>query len=534
MSDSNSSLFTFPPTVNILRSLSPHDNLSHSTSLRRVLRKYFYLRTFFSEGFANSEYCLTLLKLHEKNQFLNNGLIQEKDWSESFQFNEWAHNLNIRTKTDHPIKNYANDTKTKKSPEQVYNEQKIANLELIREITSSDLLFVLNDQDENEWCQKFLAIFYKVNEKELAKLLDEKPFEFTETDLKKDNNFKNFRNDFGELAKQKIIQSAQNKGSYCLNQHLFPQWLTIHNLNTKSSIVDYKQPESSSQSLPEMMIDRNYDLGIFIEKFGKPQNKRLLFASEYIVPDSSLTNNIFSSDVLKILAKNWFNNSEIKPLKIFFKKKKSSEQKERIIYPVTFFYIRRAPYLYAMSDEMLSNIDYPQWNWDAYRIDRIVDLEILDWNDAQISSSFKELNKTSQLPTPDDVDDKLDREIIGYAFWKPIKWMILRFESDHYQEYIKETSRSPIYQPININNLNQEITNKFTQEEINELKQNIKSDCEDKFNQEKYVFCLAKYYEGDSEVKQRILSWGKKVTVILPFQLKQEIFTEIKTTFELY
>lgn len=152
-------------------------------------------------------------------------------------------------------------------------------------------------------------------------------------------------------------------------------------------------------------------------------------------------------------------------------------------------------------------------------------------------------------------------------FGRKKRWTILRFERQHYEKYIKETSRNDYLinlEKLKYSSLQQLIERKTTNFNSSVKDSNLfslynhqlmKSDRtasrreRDRNFQElikidnylkksnlrkKYVFCLTKYYEGDIYVLQRLLSWGKQVKVIFPLELKNWLAEEINATWKLY
>lgn len=515
--------FDLKPTLDFLLYISGNKDLSQKTCLNEAVRKFAFLKTLYDNGFICPENHIRLLKLQT-----------DLNWEiNSFKFADWLRYLDLKADWNNLSNNeeklFTTDEERKRDFDKKIREE---NFTLLKTISVKNFLFVIADESKEEWSEIFCQKYQNIGEEKIKNLLEEKPFDVTDRVLR--NNLQQLADNDLIIETKAKIDKDKKTGKFKLDFELIKTWLEKYKHDDLSEDKS-NEITSSKEKFPEILIQRDFNLACFIDCFAPKSNqKRLLFASEYIINDNENINQI-----INVLKHNWYNNSEIKPLKLTYKKSKTSRQKDCFIYPVTFVYIKRAPYLYVIDDNSsINNSTHSlEWNWNAYRIDRIINLEVVDWNHEQILESFGDLNKREKLPIPDDVYSHYNFAwtVVGYAFWKPIKWMMLRFERHHYQEYIQNTSRHEIYQPINnIKEVNQELIDKFNPEEINALKQSIKSDLEGTFNQDKYVFCLARYYEGDTEVQHRILSWGQKVTVILPFSLKGKILAEINTTFQLY
>jgi CRISPR-associated protein (TIGR03985 family) len=179
-------------------------------------------------------------------------------------------------------------------------------------------------------------------------------------------------------------------------------------------------------------------------------------------------------------------------------------------------------------------------------------LHPISWNDSQVPSGFLELQEDEELPTIDDVLTYLDTEALGYAFWRPKRWMLVRFNRPHYDNHIANSSRIRIFKKVDLTDVTR--INSLIHQEAQNFQRNygnynlyqlpapscdwtekdLKKLVEQGENGEQYVFCLAKYYEGDLYVIQRLLKWGKQVKVILPYSLQAQLLAEIKATYDQY
>lgn len=115
-----------------------------------------------------------------------------------------------------------------------------------------------------------------------------------------------------------------------------------------------------------------------------------------------------------------------------------------IVYPVCIQYARRAKYLsgYGIDPEGVLQ-------WHNYRLDRIVSdqIQILPWGDGRIPLDLKELHRAGELPTWEEVQEKLD-EAWGFNFYAERQLLIMRFSPEFARWYVNDTDRHPTFQPI--------------------------------------------------------------------------------------
>ena len=99
----------------------------------------------------------------------------------------------------------------------------------------------------------------------------------------------------------------------------------------------------------------------------KPETINLLFkkANQRLSTDKSVT----ESDI--------WSRDPIPPIRLIYNSAKNYGEFECIVYPVCFYYIKRAPYLFAYG----TNPNNDEINWYDYRADRILKLEELRWED---------------------------------------------------------------------------------------------------------------------------------------------------------
>ena len=203
-----------------------------------------------------------------------------------------------------------------------------------------------------------------------------------------------------------------------------------------------------------------------------------------------------------------------------------------IIYPVCLHYFQRAIYLcaYGQRPKDLKNID-----WYNYRVDRIIKITELTWQDSNIPDMMLNKYLRKALPTPDDVRRQL-QEAWGFDFYQPKQTMLLRFEGSFGKDYIKDSFRHETFKQLTTIKEFQELIGSFyereDQEEVRTIIKQIQSDTN--IAKSGYIYCKAQYRNNDNNVLMRLRAWGPKVKILLPKMLKERITRDIQATTELY
>ncbi|WP_375495439.1 TIGR03985 family CRISPR-associated protein [uncultured Nostoc sp.] len=517
MSTDFTQLFDYPPTVELLRTFLPSKAvLLEDNAFKKTWRIYIYLKTIYGVG-------VTL----GNDKYIDSPLAG-KNASYEFSFLDWLSQLDIYLSNQIPKqlnKSKVNSNSSKKQQKAEEREKAKENIDLLQKLTIEDIWHQIfyTQEERDKWIDDF-KYFYKISETQVQQLLKLRPFDT------QGGNFTNYTRLY-RLDFQNSLANAQKT-----------QWLKPIYDSNKKLTGNYCKVDSWLQLIPESLEQNsnqgfngevnseyitNEELADFINKFARNTQKRLLFAAEFIRP-ANIKKQKYNA-LINTLELNWSKSDCVKPLKITYKKFKTSPVIITIIFPVIFYYIKRGPYLYAIR---AAEFEESRYDWEGYRLDRILDVEILDWENEQIPVKLRELKDENELPTPEEVEDSLYADTLGYAFWKTQKMMFVRFERNHYRNYIQNTSRQKIFKEINFKNfqkLNSDLDKFFNNKEITLIFQSLRGQIN-----EQYVFCIANFYEEDIDVFLRILSWGKNIKVILPFDLKEKIFQEIESTLKQY
>ena len=555
-----------PPSVSLLENLPLGDSLKKDDNLLKAARMYFFLKaTYDEEGFVCGNNCFKLdLKTKRGYDFKKKELDLEENNIHQFKKTDWFIYLNINSVTSHKnLTNWIKNESQEKNKRDKQQSIKIDNMSELLKLTIDNILFNSNLAEKEIFLKEFQQRYGQIDLERIEKSFfkDGEPMypfrnksqdvNITTIEKKKiDGLIRAYGNDFQSLVKQGWFLYTQEKdkkdGKYELQQEFSNFIQQTFLVNDSKSI---NTAENNGDVDGEFASDGQF--ANFIQKFHNIEESRLIVTSEYVIKSED-------KKILGKLEKNWFgvDNQKIEPFEVPQPILLDCQKFEspKIVYPVGFVYIQRAPYLYFIYQQ-----DENRINWGAVRSDRITDVKILNWNDNNIPSLLKQQEEES-LPNCYDILDYFEYDkALGYAFWKTKSWAILRFNREHYEKYIKGTSREsyltnlekPPFDSLQSliekesKKLNREVEDnldsasykhqkiKLKDEQLADLKIVEKNLLKSRSSKD-YVFCLAKYYEGDSYVLQRLLAWGKQVKVLFPQKLKTEISEEIKATLQQY
>jgi CRISPR-associated protein (TIGR03985 family) len=363
-----------------------------------------------------------------------------------------------------------------------------------KNININEWLFA-SSEDEEEWRQSFKKK-YPVTDEKLDRLLKSCPFAVDERTI---------RNDFKALVEKERLRSRKKS----------------KNNNEYQFIQDWS-PSIESEPIPIEEIFPN-EISTFFNSFVQPINgvQRFLIDLEYIVP-------LKESDRIELLQeklKKIWSEDPVNPIKLTYRSaKRYQEEVECVVYPVCFYYLLRAPYLFAYGQ---TPADKTKIDWYDYRVDRIASLEELTWENSNIPIDLLERFKRKKLPTTNDIKYEMI-EALGYDFYKPKQMMFVRFDRYFHANYIEGTERDLLFKKVNLRTIQSEINKAdISLENQRILLANLESRSSD-------IYCRVPYRVDDNNVVMRLRAWGAKVEVILPWDLRERMTQDMRDVWKLY
>lgn len=254
------------------------------------------------------------------------------------------------------------------------------------------------------------------------------------------------------------------------------------------------------------------------------QQRRVILYPDYLIPECTPQQD--RVDQIQSELQDIWNSEQVSPILITYRSAHQHNKiTECVIYPVCIYFMERAKYLCAYGSTPKAEI-----NWHNYRLDRVISKRLikLDWSDPRIPQLLREKYEDRELPTLETVKQKL-QEAWGYDFYKNKGLMVLRFERDFHDFYIKGTSLHETFTAIDYHQTVKTIEqNSLSPEnrkrvlEILELRPSTDA------------YYKVYYRVTDYHVLRRLRALGSKVEVLLPWDLRQEMALESQNTWNLY
>jgi CRISPR-associated protein (TIGR03985 family) len=258
-----------------------------------------------------------------------------------------------------------------------------------------------------------------------------------------------------------------------------------------------------------------------------------------------------ASEELQDIVGDWSDNLKevwkeevVCPIKIKYLSASKNKISSYIIYPVSIHYYQRAYYLYAFGEtperhNKLSpkNLSLP-FGWYSYRLERILNLGKLSWDDSPIAQSLKSEiysgDRVNYPYTPEYIHEQLELAY-GFSFYREAKTMLLRFEPDYECRYIKNTVRHQTFEKVeDVKEVKYLLLEQIKIETDPVLKERQKQLLDKVMLNPEDAYYKLRYRVGDNDVIMRLRSWGHNVEVISPWDLRSQIQEELEKTCNLY
>ncbi|WP_448564833.1 TIGR03985 family CRISPR-associated protein [Trichothermofontia sp.] len=211
----------------------------------------------------------------------------------------------------------------------------------------------------------------------------------------------------------------------------------------------------------------------------------------------------------------------IPPLAITYYSARLDSQDRYYIYPVCIYYAQRAAYLCAFGETPITT-----GQWYNYRLDRIQALQPLSWQDTQLPECLRQIYPR-QLPTPDYIDTQL-ANAWGFDFYLAERTLLLRFERNFHDRYIRDTFRHETFTQISYQAAKRLIQQNCCPAEQQQLLAILKA------RSETDAYYRAIYRDGDTNIRQRLRAWRPHGEILLPWHLRQAMRQEARAEYQLY
>ncbi|MDY6785556.1 MAG: TIGR03985 family CRISPR-associated protein [Cyanobacteriota bacterium] len=351
---------------------------------------------------------------------------------------------------------------------------------------------------------------YQLSQTELNTLA--RAVEYPERERHKNRPFavsrKTLKKDFKTLVSSGWL-TADNY-QYCKVRE-FPS-LPISNSHRVHSFSDFSITGQFLQS----------DLADFVQKFAPPINgvHRFFLHVEYII-SGQLYNRV---EELQNQLKRIWSEIPVPPIRLTYRSSKLYQDEVKcLVWPACIWYLQRAPYLFAYGQ---IPGDETQIGWYDYRLDRIEDLQQLSWDSPDIPLPLRSWEKT---PVPPEKISQWMSEALGFEFYKPPELMLLRFDRYFYSNYIAETQRDALFQKLT----HQQALSLAKKAPLTfEKRRKLQLILQSRSPQDAYR--RVNYRTGDNNVIMRLRAWGQNVEVLLPWDLRQRMRTDLAASWRWY
>lgn len=196
-----------------------------------------------------------------------------------------------------------------------------------------------------------------------------------------------------------------------------------------------------------------------------------------------------------------------------------------VVYPVCIYYYRRGPYLCGYGQVPGQNVQLVDWR--NYRLDRIQDVAVVNWEDEAVPERLRQAYDTQALPTPEEIELRMS-EVWGFDYYQPPRQLLIRFDTLWDQRYIQNSLRHPTFQPVAFEQaqklIRAELTGARQQHLLRELASRSSED----------AYYQATYRHSDPNVRQRLRAWRPHVEVLLPWDLRRQVAAEVNREMRFY
>ncbi|MBD2415379.1 CRISPR-associated protein [Nostoc calcicola FACHB-389] len=247
--------------------------------------------------------------------------------------------------------------------------------------------------------------------------------------------------------------------------------------------------------------------------------QRFFLELDYVIPPSNLD---LVDDWQYELRQIW-TKTPVPPIKITYDSARTRNVVTCIVYPVCIYYIQRAVYLCAYGESPDRKTD-----WYNFRLDRIQQITSLEWSNVEIPQHLQQHYQQITLLNPDYIAQEM-ANAWGFDFYLPSRLMLLRFDGDYNERYIQNTIRHKTFKAITYQQAQNLIRREIS---YSQHKKALLKVLENRSPQDAYY--QVSYRHQDNGIMMRLRAWRPRCEVLLPFDLRQSIATDVAQEFELY
>jgi CRISPR-associated protein (TIGR03985 family) len=247
--------------------------------------------------------------------------------------------------------------------------------------------------------------------------------------------------------------------------------------------------------------------------------QRFFLGLDYVIPPTTLD---LVDDWQYELRQIW-TKTPVLPIKLTYDSARTRNIVTCIVYPVCIYYMQRAVYLCAYGESPDRKTD-----WYNFRLDRIQEITYLEWNDVNIPQHLQQRHQQLSLLSPDYIAQEM-ANAWGFDFYFPSRLMLLRFDVDYNERYIQNTIRHKTFKAITYQQAQRLIRREITHQKHQKALLKV---LENRSPQDAYYQVY--YRHQDNGIMMRLRAWRPRCEVLLPFDLRQSIATDVAQEFKVY
>ena len=282
--------------------------------------------------------------------------------------------------------------------------------------------------------------------------------------------------------------------------------------------LNLKESASLSDDFSSYIYLFSKPLGVELSK-ADPAIQRFYIHSDYRIADLK---DLARTNLHQGILKDVWKKPIIPLIRLEYQSASKGESYKAIISPVQIYYHQRAFYLCGFgvrgSEAELS--------WHNYRIDRIEKIDVVDASRDDIPQDLRDLGeRTRQIKLVEEIKDALEAAY-GFDFYQPKQLMLLRFNRDFHDRYIKHTWRHDTFHQVDRPAIEKLIQGKDLAEQ-RLISKRINAHPHD-------AYYTMNYRVGDNGVIMRLRAWCPNVEVLSPFDLRDRMHDDLQKAWELY
>ncbi|MDZ8108240.1 MAG: TIGR03985 family CRISPR-associated protein [Nostoc sp. DedQUE12a] len=376
---------------------------------------------------------------------------------------------------------------------------------------------------ESEWKKSLLAHLSISN------------FELEKT-LQKDSSAKNpcflqSKSDLDKLLQRRLFGVTRRSLQGDLETLADLGWLVYKNERyyrvsefPQRPVTSKDEADSSKPSAYELNFLHDDLVGFAQNHFQKINEvQRFFLKVDYVVPRSTLD----AVDDWQFQLRELWAETPVPPIKLTYTSAKVGHQLDCVVYPVCIYYVQRAVYLCAYGES-----PDKQSEWYNFRLDRIQKMIALNWENSGLPLNLRQHYQRHTLPSPDYIALEMSKAW-GFDFYLPSQLMLMRFERDFGDRYVKGTERHETFEEISYQQAQKIIKQKIKQPE----QQTLLKILANRSPKDAYYQVFIRYQDEkyrDNNVIMRLRAWRPKCEVLFPYELRQSIAADVAKEFQLY